>query len=64
VVYSYWDGSGHRKVITIQKGHTVGKFLEEVKRQLVSEFTELRSVNSEDLMYVKEDLIIPQVHTV
>ena len=61
VTYSYWDGSGHRKVTTVKKGATIGKFLEQVKAQLASEFPEVRSTNVEDLMYVKEDLIIPQV---
>ena len=61
MVYSYWDGSGHRKSITVKKGATVGKFLEQVKHQIVSEFSEIRSISSEDLLYVKEDLIIPQV---
>ena len=61
VVYSYWDGSGHRKSIDVKKGTTIGKFLEQVKAQLSPEFSELRSTNPEDLIYVKEDLIIPQV---
>ena len=61
VVYSYWDGSGHRRVLRLKKGLTIGKFLELAKQQLVNEFKELRSTNSEDLLYVKEDLIIPQV---
>ncbi len=61
VTYSYWDGSGHRYVIEVTKGTTIGKFLEAVKQQIVKEFTELRSTSAEDLMYVKEDLIIPQV---
>jgi protein FAM50 len=60
VVYSYWDGSGHRRVLRLKKGSTIGKFLELAKQQLVGEFKELRSTNSEDLLYVKEDLIIPQ----
>eukprot|EP01033_Poteriospumella_lacustris_P004769 gene4769-3424_t len=60
VVYSYWDGSGHRRVIVVKKGATIGKFLEQTKQQLVSEFKELRSTSPEDLLYVKEDLIIPQ----
>ena len=45
----------------IKKGFTVGKFLELAKQQLTSEFKEVRSCNVEDLLYVKEDLIIPQV---
>lgn len=61
MVYSYWDGSGHRKSIQVKKGSTIGKFLEAVKQQLIPEFHELRSVSAEDLLYVKEDLIIPQV---
>ncbi len=61
VVYSYWDGSGHRKSIEVRKGTTIGKFLELVKAQLVGEFHEVRSTSAEDLIYVKEDLIIPQV---
>eukprot|EP01034_Spumella_vulgaris_P034890 gene34890-43020_t len=51
VVYSYWDGSGHRKEITVKKGMTIGKFLEAAKAQLVTEFSDLRSSNAEDLIY-------------
>jgi len=60
IVYSYWDGSGHRKEIKVKKGFTVSKFLAIVKEALVKEFPELRSMNAaEGLMYIKEDLIIP-----
>lgn len=47
--------------IQIEKKTTIGKYLEHVKQQLVSEFAELRSVGAENLLYVKEDLIIPHV---
>jgi protein FAM50 len=47
-------------VIEVKKGTTIGKFLEAVlKTQIGKEFTELRSCTCDDLMYVKEDLIIP-----
>ncbi|OWZ21299.1 hypothetical protein PHMEG_0004159 [Phytophthora megakarya] len=59
VTYSYWDGSGHRREITVPKKTTIGKYLELVKLQLVSEFAELRGVGAENLIYIKEDLIIP-----
>ncbi|KAL3671847.1 hypothetical protein V7S43_002515 [Phytophthora oleae] len=59
VTYSYWDGSGHRREITIPKKTTIGKYLELVKQQLVSEFAELRGVGADNLIYIKEDLIIP-----
>ena len=61
VVYSYWDGSGHRRSIEIKKSTSIGKFLELVKQQLVTEFTDLRMLSADNLMYVKEDLIIPHV---
>ncbi|CAM9136111.1 unnamed protein product [Ectocarpus sp. 12 AP-2014] len=59
VTYSYWDGSGHRREIVLNKGITVGKFLEMVRQQLSQDFSEMRSVSSENLLYIKEDLIIP-----
>jgi protein FAM50 len=59
VVYSYWDGSGHRREIEVPKGTTIGKFLEWVRQDLSTEFVELKAVNAESLMFVKEDMIIP-----
>lgn len=59
VTYSYWDGSGHRQTIIVEKGITIMKFLEKVKGELSSKFKELRSMSSENLMYVKEDTIMP-----
>jgi len=59
VTYSYWDGSGHRRVLKCKKGITIAKFLEMVKSQVAAEFTDLRGVTSDELMYIKEDLIIP-----
>ena len=61
VVYSYWDGSGHRRSIQLKKGTTVGKFLEMVRLELTKEFSDLRTVGADGLIYIKEDLIIPQV---
>lgn len=59
VTYSYWDGSGHRQSIIIEKGITIFKFLEKVKTDLSSKFKELRSMSSENLIFVKEDTILP-----
>ena len=61
VVYSFWDGSGHRKAIEVKKGCTIGKFLEYAKLQLSPDFPEIRGISADSLMYVKEDLIIPLV---
>ncbi|KAI0320722.1 XAP5-domain-containing protein [Amylostereum chailletii] len=59
VTYSYWDGSGHRKSVTCRKGDAISTFLEKCRQQ----FPELRGVSVDNLMYIKEDLIIPQHHT-
>ncbi|KAI4520150.1 XAP5-domain-containing protein, partial [Schizophyllum commune Loenen D] len=59
ITYSYWDGSGHRKSVVCKKGDSISNFLEKCRQQ----FPELRAVSVDNLMYVKEDLIIPHHHT-
>lgn len=59
ITYSYWDGSGHRKSVVCKKGDTIANFLEKCRQQ----FPELRGVSVDNLMYVKEDLIIPHHNT-
>lgn len=60
VVYSYWDGSGHRRSTTVDKGFTIQKFLARIKGELEkTDFPELRTVSVDNLMYVKEDIIVP-----
>mmetsp|Transcript_6514 Transcript_6514/g.20515 ORF Transcript_6514/g.20515 Transcript_6514/m.20515 type:complete len:325 (+) Transcript_6514:100-1074(+) len=59
VVYSYWDGSAHRRVLDVHRGDTIAAFLEKARDQLSGEFPALRSVAVENLIYVKEDLILP-----
>jgi len=63
ITYSYWDGSGHRKTTTMKKGNTIYQFLVKVLDSIRSEFPELKTVTADALMYVKEDLIIPQTNT-
>ena len=59
VTYSYWDGKGHRNSVKVPKGFTVDQFLNKCREQV----RELRSASSEQLMYVKEDLILPHATT-
>ncbi|KAB5596437.1 XAP-5-like protein [Ceratobasidium theobromae] len=59
VTYSYWDGSGHRKSVMCKKGDDIATFLEKCRQQ----FPELRGVSVDNLMYIKEDLIIPHHYT-
>jgi len=63
ITYSYWDGSGHRKTINMKKGNSIYQFLCKVLDSIRSEFPELKIVSGDQLMYVKEDLIIPQTNT-
>lgn len=63
IVYSYWDGSGHRKAVTVEKGFRVDQFLDKCRADLVGSFHELRGVSAGALIYVKEDLIIPHHYT-
>jgi len=63
ITYSYWDGSGHRRTITVSKGTRIDQFLEKCRKELMEAFHELRGVSAENLMYIKEDLIIPHHFT-
>ena len=55
VTYSFWDGRGHRYETTVKKGWTIETFLNKCREQV----KELRNCSPGDLMYVKEDLILP-----
>ncbi|GKY92624.1 hypothetical protein MPSEU_000232500 [Mayamaea pseudoterrestris] len=59
IVYSYWDGTGHRRSMQCIQGDTVGSFLDKVRKDCSKEFKELAGLHSDDLLYVKEDLILP-----
>ncbi|XP_065912525.1 protein FAM50A-like isoform X2 [Dysidea avara] len=63
ITYSYWDGSGHRRMTTMKKGDTIYKFLQKCLETLRKDFNELRVASVDNLMYIKEDLIIPQHHS-
>lgn len=63
ITFSYWDGSGHRKVVRMKKGNSIYQFLQKCLEVLRKEFYELRAVTADQLMYVKEDLIIPHHYT-
>lgn len=63
ITYSYWDGQGHRRNITVKKGDTIGAFLKAARDQLGTQFRELRGVSVDNLMYIKEDIVLPQHYT-
>ncbi len=63
VVYSYWDGTGHRRSVSITKGTSIGAFLEICRSNLLDNFHELRAISADNLVYIKEDLIIPHYYT-
>ncbi|XP_054163189.1 protein FAM50 homolog [Oppia nitens] len=63
ITFSYWDGSGHRRSAIMKKGNSIYQFLQKSLETLRKEFHELRAVTADQLMYIKEDLIIPQHYT-
>lgn len=63
ITFSYWDGSGHRRAVKMKKGSSIYQFLSKGLDLLRKEFHELRAINADQLMYVKEDLIIPHHYT-
>ncbi|XP_075410249.1 protein FAM50B [Tenrec ecaudatus] len=63
ITFSYWDGSGHRRMVRMTKGSTVQQFLKKALQSLRTDFRELRAAGVEQLMYIKEDLILPHYHT-
>lgn len=63
ITFSYWDGSGHRRSATMKKGNSIYQFLQKCLEILRKEFNELKTVMADQLMYVKEDLILPQHYT-
>jgi len=63
VTFSYWDGSGHRKTVRMKKGNSIYQFLQRCLELLRREFSELKTITADQLMYVKEDLILPHHYT-
>jgi protein FAM50 len=59
VTYSYYDGTGHRRTVIVRKGTKIDQFLELVRQ----EFHELRGISAENMLFIKEDVIIPHVLT-
>jgi protein FAM50 len=59
ITYSYWNGSGHRRTVTVRKGDSVAAFLKAVQEQLAPAFREIRTAGVSGLMYVKEDIVLP-----
>ncbi|XP_067945951.1 protein FAM50 homolog [Watersipora subatra] len=65
VTYSYWDGKGHRRQTTMKKGNSIYQFLQRSLENLRKEdvYAELKVASADQLMYVKEDLILPHHST-
>ncbi|XP_015109157.1 protein FAM50 homolog [Diachasma alloeum] len=63
ITFSYWDGSGHRRSVMMKKGNSIYQLLQRCLEVLRREFSELKTVMADQLMYVKEDLILPHHYT-
>uniref|UniRef100_W5NBA0 Family with sequence similarity 50 member A n=1 Tax=Lepisosteus oculatus TaxID=7918 RepID=W5NBA0_LEPOC len=62
---SVWPKSAHSSAWQhgMKKGNTIQQFLQKALEILRKDFSELRSAGVEQLMYIKEDLIIPHHHS-
>ena len=60
ITFSYWDGGGHRRKVEVLKGDSIGQFLSKAREKLAKEFREMKTAGTDGLMYIKEDLILPQ----
>ncbi|XP_006616616.1 protein FAM50 homolog [Apis dorsata] len=63
ITFSYWDGSGHRRSVIMKKGNSIYQLLQRCLEVLRREFSELKTIMADQLMYVKEDLILPHHYT-
>ncbi|KAF7635127.1 UBIQUITIN_CONJUGAT_2 domain-containing protein [Meloidogyne graminicola] len=63
VAFCYWDGSSHRRDFKTKKGTTIAQFLQKALELFRKEFLELKLATVENLMFIKEDLIIPHFYT-
>ncbi|SBT36330.1 XAP-5 DNA binding protein, putative [Plasmodium ovale wallikeri] len=63
ITYSYYDGYGHRRKISVKQKTTIGQFINKCVDKLKNEFIHLRSASCETLMFVKEDIILPNYLT-
>ncbi|CDW52972.1 XAP5 protein [Trichuris trichiura] len=63
IAFSYWDGSGHRRDLKMKKGSSIQQFLQRALEVLRRDFNELKTMSTDSLMFVKEDLIIPHFYT-
>ncbi|KAL7678251.1 hypothetical protein ACOME3_004481 [Neoechinorhynchus agilis] len=61
IYFSYWDGSGHPRTLQLNKGQTIQQFLFMALDMLRKEnvFIELKAVSVDQLMFVKDDHILP-----
>ncbi|KAL7072551.1 hypothetical protein ACQ4LE_007896 [Meloidogyne hapla] len=63
IAFCYWDGSSHRRDFKTKKGTTIAQFLQKALDLFRKEFLELKLATIENLMFIKEDLIIPHFYT-
>jgi protein FAM50 len=57
--YCYYDGTSHKKSMTLKKGETIRTFLDEARLN----FPELKGVSLNDLMFLKDNYNVPDNFT-
>ncbi|KAK8805709.1 hypothetical protein WA158_002365 [Blastocystis sp. Blastoise] len=59
ICYSYYNGQSHVGTMEIERGATISLFLDKVRKSLSKQYADLASLSTDDLLYIKEDAIIP-----
>ena len=55
IQFAYYDGLSHLGSVTVKKGEPVFNLIDKAKKQ----FTAIRDVSAEKLLFAKDDIIIP-----
>lgn len=61
--YNFFDGKNHMEDITVERGDTIQFFLDQVRRNIQKKYPQYYTLTTDDLMYVKENAIIPTNYT-
>eukprot|EP00055_Hartaetosiga_balthica_P004155 m.10340 g.10340 ORF g.10340 m.10340 type:complete len:323 (-) comp3656_c0_seq1:42-1010(-) len=58
--FSYWDGSDHMRKVKVMKGDTVATFIKKALKTVRRDHQELRSINVEEMLFIRDNVIMPQ----
>ena len=63
VTFSYWSSGGGRRCVKVKQKDTIRGFLKKAMKSMEDEFREFKAIDPSQMLYVKEDVIIPHEMT-